>query len=265
MESNKKKWVRKRYAGIASGAQSSCCSSSACDCDSAAATARDIGYNADDLASVPGGANLGLGCGNPVAIASIRQGETVLDLGSGAGLDVFLAAQRVGKQGRVIGVDMTPEMIEAARRNAADVGHDNVEFRQGDIEALPVESESVDLVISNCVLNLIPDKPKAFAEICRVLKPGGRLAVADIVLDGPLPDCLGGDAAAYTGCISGAVSRSEYLSGLREAGLVDIHVESEADAAELLSGDCCGEGFRLPKGLVTSVKVTARRPAGVAD
>ena len=264
MESDRKKWVRDRYSEIAAGAQAGCgCTS--CDCDSASATAKEVGYDTDDLGSVPEGANLGLGCGNPVAIASIREGETVLDLGSGAGLDVFLAAQRVGKQGRVIGVDMTPEMIEAARRNAAVSGHDNVEFRQGDIEALPVDSGSVDLVISNCVLNLVPDKPKAFAEIYRVLKPGGRIAVADIVLDGPLPDCLTNDTAAYTSCISGAVSRSEYLGGLGQAGLVDIRVESEADAAGLLSGDCCGEGFRLPHGLATSVKVTGRKPSGAAD
>ena len=254
MTSQKKRWVRERYGAIAeSGGE--CCSA-------AAECAKEIGYNDDDLAAIPDSANLGLGCGNPVAIASILEGEVVLDLGSGAGLDVFLAAGKVGETGKVIGVDMTPEMIEAANRNAAAGGYKNVEFRQGDIEALPLEDESVDLVISNCVLNLVPDKAKAFAEIYRVLKAGGRIAVADIVLDGPLPDFLGEDADAYCSCVSGAISRSDYLTGLIETGLVDVNVESEMDASDLLAGDCCGDGAALSKGVVTSIKVTARKPVG---
>jgi len=258
---NKKKWVRERYGAIASGASSGCCSKNApCECDPVAQVAGEIGYAAEDLSAVPDGANLGLGCGNPIAIAGIREGEVVLDLGSGAGFDVFLAADRVGKTGKVIGVDMTPEMIEAANRNAEEGGYENVEFRQGDIEALPVEAESVDLVISNCVLNLVPDKPKAFSEIFRVLKPGGRIAVADIVLDGPLPEALLDDDAAYCSCISGAISRAEYLEGLRQAWLMDVRVQSEMDAAELLGGDCCGEGAAKSPGVVTSIKVTARKP-----
>lgn len=265
MSDSRKEWVRDRYGKIAAGSSGGCCSpASSCGCDSATVVAREVGYQTEDLSAVPDGANLGLGCGNPVAIAGIKEGEVVLDLGSGAGLDVFLAAERVGKTGRVIGVDMTPEMIAAATRNAASGGYENVEFRQGDIEAMPVEDNSIDLVISNCVLNLVPDKSKAFAEIHRVLKPGGRIAVADIVLDGPLPDILKDDAGAYCSCISGAVSRSDYLEGLMDAGLANVRVESEADAADLLASDCCGDGASLPdlKGIVTSIKVTACKPSG---
>jgi arsenite methyltransferase len=265
MSDSRKEWVRDRYGKIATGSSGGCCSpESACGCDSAIVVAREVGYQAEDLSVVPDGANLGLGCGNPVAIAGIKEGEVVLDLGSGAGLDVFLAAERVGKTGRVIGVDMTPEMIAAATRHAAAGGYTNVEFRQGDIEAMPVEDNSIDLVISNCVLNLVPNKSKAFAEIHRVLKPGGRIAVADIVLDGPLPDALKDDAGAYCSCISGAVSRSDYLKGLTDAGLADVQVQSEADAADLLTGDCCGDAVSLPdiKGIVTSIKVMACKPKG---
>ena len=262
MESDKKKWVRERYGAIAAGSQSSCCSDSCCGSNTDA-VAREVGYQEEDLAAVPDGANLGLGCGNPVAIAGIREGEVVLDLGSGAGLDVFLAAERVGPTGRVIGLDMTEEMIAAARKNAEAAGYKNVEFRHGDIESMPVDDNSVDLIISNCVLNLVPDKQKAFAEIYRVLKPGGRVAVADIVLDGPLPEALRSNADAYSSCISGAVSRSDYLQGLRDAGLNNVEVESEVDASELLSGDCCGEGCGTGapelKGVVTSIKVTGRK------
>ncbi len=249
--SQRKEWITKRYGAIAEGG--GCC----CSAESAAA---EIGYTAADLAAAPDGANLGLGCGNPIAIASIQPGETVLDLGSGAGFDVFLAAGRVGPGGKVIGLDMTPEMIEKARANAAAAGHANVEFRLGDIERMPVESGSVDLVISNCVLNLVPDKAAAFREIARVLRPGGRLAVADIVLDAPLPAELQDDEDAYCACISGAVSRHDYLAGLRAAGLADVTVVSEADAAALLASDCCGEGALLPRGMVTSIRVTGRKP-----
>ncbi|MDO8682641.1 MAG: arsenite methyltransferase [Armatimonadota bacterium] len=266
MQSDKKKWVRERYGEIAGQTNSSgCCSQSSCGCDQASVIAQEAGYEAEALDSVPEGANLGLGCGNLVAIAGIKEGEVVLDLGSGAGLDAFLAADRVGKSGKVIGVDMTPEMIEAARRNIIAGGYTNVEFRQGDIEALPVEDNSVDLVISNCVLNLVPDKNKAFAEIYRALKPGGRFAIADIVLDGPLPAELLENEAAYCACASGAISRADYLKGLMDAGLNNVRVESEADASELLSSGCgCGGGGdRMPdlKGVVTSVKVTGRKPS----
>jgi arsenite methyltransferase len=256
----KKKWVRERYGAIARGSQTTCCGAPACDCEAAAASAK-IGYSRSELGSVPEGANMGLGCGNPFAIAGIRPGEVVLDLGSGGGFDAFLAAARVGPAGRVIGVDMTPAMIRKARANARRAGHANVEFRRGDIEALPVDDASVDLVISNCVLNLVPDKPRAFREIARVLKPGGRMAVADIVLDKPLPEALKGDPDAYCSCVSGAIGRREYLRGLRQAGLTNVRVVSEADAAGILAGDCCAAGVPDIAGVVTSVHVAARKPA----
>jgi SAM-dependent methyltransferase len=257
----KKKWVKQRYGAIAA-ADENCCEQSACGCGSSEATARKIGYEEADLAAVPEGANLGLGCGNPLALASIKSGETVLDLGSGAGFDALLAGRRVGKKGRVIGVDITPAMVRKARANAKRASLSNVEFRLGDLEALPVEDASVDLVISNCVLNMVPDKPKAFREIARVLKPGGRIAISDIVLDASLPDALRGDEDAYCSCIAGAVSRSDYLAALADAGLEDIEVVSEADASELLAADCCGAGLRRSdlEGVVTSVHVVGRKP-----
>ena len=259
--SQPKEWVKERYGAIATQAQEGCCCGGSCGDDDAAVLAERVGYTADDLAAVPEGANLGLGCGNPLALASLQAGETVLDLGSGAGFDAFLAAARVGPTGRVIGVDMTPEMIAQARANAERGGYANVEFRLGDIEALPVDAASVDLVISNCVLNLVPDKTKAFAEIARVLRPGGRLAVSDIVLDGPLPESLQANEGAYCSCISGALARSEYLAKLAAAGLQDVTVVSEADAAALLASDCCGGGATESElsGVVTSLHITARK------
>jgi arsenite methyltransferase len=261
--SREKEWVKQRYGAIARRACRSCCPQPACCPDSAAAAAEKTGYTTPDLAAAPEGANLGLGCGNPLALATISPGDTVLDLGSGAGFDAFLAAQRVGPSGRVIGVDMTSDMIAQARAGARRAGYTNVTFRLGDIEALPVEDASIDLVISNCVLNLVPDKPKAFREIARVLKPGGRVSIADIVLHGPLPGALGATADGYTSCVSGAISRREYLAGLQAAGLEDIRVVSEADASDLLGSDCCSAGVSASdlKGIVTSIHVTARRPA----
>jgi SAM-dependent methyltransferase len=262
--SQAKEWVKERYGAIATQAQEGCCCGCSCGDDDAVAVAERIGYQAEDLAAVPAGANLALGCGNPLALASIQPGETVLDLGSGAGFDAFLAASRVGPTGRVIGVDLTPEMIERARVNAAAGGFANVEFRLGDIESLPVDGASVDLVISNCVLNLVPDKPAAFREIVRVLKPGGRVAISDLVLDGPLPEALRRSEEGYTSCVSGAIGRAEYLAGLSAAGLADVHVVCEADAISLLAGDCCGEGLELSglTGIVTSIHVTGRKPTG---
>ncbi len=261
--SQPKEWVKARYGAIAKQAKGSCCGE-ATDCggDSAATTAELIGYDAADVAAVPDGANLGLGCGNPLALASIKPGETVLDLGSGAGFDAFLAAAQVGSTGRVIGVDLTPEMVEQAKANARKGGYTNVEFLLGDIEAMPVDSNSVDLVISNCVLNLVPDKAKAFREIYRVLKPGGRFAISDIVLDKPLPPALRDSEAAYCSCVSGAMNRKEYLGLLQEAGLVDLTVESEVDAATLLGQDCCEAGL-VPEellGTATSIHLTAHKP-----
>jgi len=259
--SQPKEWVKKRYGAIAAAAEQGCCAQSCCCCSPPGPQA-SIGYSPQELASAPAGANLGLGCGNPLALAGITPGETVLDLGSGAGFDAFLAAARVGPAGRVIGVDITPEMLERAQSNAARDGYTNVEFRLGDIEGLPVEDASVDLVISNCVLNLVPDKPKAFQEIVRVLKPAGRVAISDIVLDGPLPESLQGSEDAYCSCVSGAIGRREYLAGLAAAGLHDLQVVSEADAAPLLAGDCCGEGLDQSElaGVVTSIHITGRKP-----
>jgi arsenite methyltransferase len=183
---------------------------------------------------VPEGANLGLGCGNPVALASLKEGETVLDLGSGGGFDCFLAAQRVGKTGKVIGVDMTPEMLDSARKNAARGEFGNVEFRLGEIENLPVADAAVDVIISNCVINLSPDKERVFQEAFRVLKPGGRLMVSDMVLLGKLPDELIKSAAAYSLCVGGASLKSDYLGMMEKAGFRDVKIAGELSLPDLI-------------------------------
>jgi SAM-dependent methyltransferase len=227
-EKDIKSVVREKYGNIAA-TSGSCCRSVSC-CDGPAVIAeigKKIGYAEADLSAAPEGANLGLGCGNPIALASLKEGETVLDLGSGAGFDCFLAADRVGKTGRVIGVDMTPEMIERATENARKDGIENVEFRLGDIEHLPVEDRSVDVIISNCVINLAPDKGRVFQEAFRVLKPGGRLMVSDIVLTRPLPDFVKNSVAAYIGCVAGAALKEDYLGAMRQANFEDVTVQSE--------------------------------------
>src|SRR5881296_1701086 len=223
--------VRKRYGRIATGQEPGCCggaTGSTCG-DPAADAAAAIGYRDSDLEAVPEGANLGLGCGAPLDFLDLMPGETVLDLGSGAGFDAFLAARHVGDTGRVIGVDMTPEMIEKARANAAAGAFTNVEFRQGRLESLPLESATVDAVTSNCVINLVPDKSIVFREIVRVLRPGGRLAISDIVLDGPLPEAIATDLLAYVGCIAGAAQRRDYLAIVESAGLTGIHLYKDVD------------------------------------
>jgi arsenite methyltransferase len=210
--------VRRRYGATASGKSpcaESCCTST---------NATDLGYSAEDTAAAPEAANLGLGCGNPLAIALLKNGQVVLDLGSGAGFDCFLAARAVGKTGRVIGVDMTHEMLSKARDNAQKNGFTNVEFRLGEIEALPVADDSVDVIISNCVINLSPEKQRVFNEAFRVLKSSGRLAVADMVATAPLPDDIKADWAAYTGCISGASQITELERMLQAAGFTDIKI-----------------------------------------
>ena len=199
---------------------------------------KKIGYTEEDLKAAPEGANLGLGCGNPVALASLEEGETVLDLGSGAGFDCFLASSRVGHRGRIIGVDMTPEMVEKARDNARKGNYANVEFRLGEIENLPVGDNSVDAVISNCVINLSPNKKRVFQEAFRALRPGGRLMVSDIVLLKELPDFVKNSIQAYIGCVSGAMLKDEYLKAVREAGFQDVKIVDEtAFPAELMVSD----------------------------
>ncbi|HWI64056.1 MAG TPA: arsenite methyltransferase [Symbiobacteriaceae bacterium] len=232
--------VRNRYAQTAQ-AGSSCCTpsggSAAGSCCGGTISADDlaktIGYSDAELAIVPDGANLGLGCGNPQAIASLRLGETVLDLGSGAGFDCFLAARQVGETGRVIGVDMTPEMLAKARQNAAAGEFQNVEFRLGEIEHLPVADQSVDVIISNCVINLSPEKAQVFREAFRVLKPGGRLAVSDMVTSVALPPEVQKDLAMYTGCIAGAASIAELEAMMTAAGFSEIRITPK-DSRELL-------------------------------
>lgn len=221
--------VRERYSRIAKQ-NSSCCAQSNSCCgtpDMAENIGKSIGYNEEELRSVPENANLGLGCGNPVALASLRKGETVLDLGAGAGFDCFLAAKKVGDTGKVIGVDMTPEMVTKAKYNASEGQYENVEFRLGEIEDLPVETESVDVVISNCVINLSPDKHKVFQEAFRVLKSGGRLMVSDLVLLKELPEAIKKSVQAYTGCIAGAMKRDDYLDLIKNCGFQEVGVEGE--------------------------------------
>jgi ubiquinone/menaquinone biosynthesis C-methylase UbiE len=230
------KTVRTRYAGVARQNGSCGCSSSAvqptsCCGSSNTVTAKDIsktiGYTDTDVDSVPEGANLGLGCGNPIALASLKKGEVVLDLGSGAGFDCFLASPRVGAKGKVIGVDMTAEMLDKARENARKGNYQNIEFRLGEIENLPVADNSVDVVISNCVINLSQDKPQVFKEAYRALKPGGRLMVSDIVLLADLPEKILDSIEAYVGCIAGASKKSDYLAAILAAGFKDVKVVDE--------------------------------------
>jgi len=215
--------VRATYSQIAERSQQSCCSGCGCGV-SPSAQAEAVGYLKEDLENVPEGAAMGLGCGNPIAIAELREGETVLDLGAGAGMDVFLAANKVGAKGRVIGVDMTREMIDRASAIAKSNGYENVEFRLGEIEKLPVDDGSMDTVISNCVINLSPDKSKVFSEAYRVLKPRGKLIISDIVSEHQLPDGIREDPNAWAGCIAGALEQQEYLAKIREAGFRDLQL-----------------------------------------
>lgn len=249
--------VRARYGEIARQEQRGCGGAPSCCSKEGGTDALTLGYSGEDLAGVPEGSELGLGCGNPTAIASIRPGETVVDLGSGAGLDCFLAARRVGAEGRVIGVDMTPDMISKARGNAARGGFGNVEFRLGEIEALPVADGVADLILSNCVINLSPDKARVYREAFRVLKPGGRLAISDIVALRPIPDALRSDCAAYTGCVAGAVALADTEAMLAAAGFTDVRVDvkeaSRSFINEWIPGKRAGD-------YVASATLTAVRP-----
>lgn len=226
-----KDMVREHYAKVARE-KTSCCGPVGCGGATAESRSERVGYTEEDMKAIPEEANLGVGCGNPVAIASLQEGERVLDLGSGAGIDCFLAAARVGKTGKVIGVDMTDEMLDLANRNLEKSDYENVEFRKGEIENLPLDDSSVDVVISNCVINLVPDKAKVFSEIARVLAPGGRVMVSDIVAvrEIPeLPEVVLKSAAAYTGCLTGAILVDNYLAKMEEAGLAKAQVQSRAE------------------------------------
>jgi arsenite methyltransferase len=254
--------VRDAYGKIAESGTAGCgCSSTSCCGTAGAATAEDmslgLGYSGNDVTSVPEGANMGLGCGNPQAIASLQAGETVLDLGSGGGFDSFLAARSIGEQGHVIGVDMTPEMVSKSRRNAGKTGLGNVEFRLGEIEHLPVADGVVDVIISNCVINLSPEKPKVFKEAFRVLKPGGRLAISDIVKTAAMPEAIEKDMAMYTGCIAGASSLPDLESMLRQAGFENIRIRPK-DQSRAFIGDWL-PGSRV-EDYVVSATIEAVKP-----
>ncbi len=220
--------VKARYSQIAERSQQSCCSSCGCGIGPLAQT-EAIGYSGEDLERIPEESVMGLGCGNPTAIAELKPGETVLDLGSGAGIDAFLAADKVGPNGSVIGVDMTEEMIGKAADIAKCNGYTNVEFRLGEIEELPVDDSSVDIIMSNCVINLAPDKAKVFREAYRVLRPGGRLSISDIVADRALSDEMRNDLDVWAGCIAGALEQRQYLRIIKEAGFVDLQVLSSRE------------------------------------
>ena len=268
MKKNILKEVQKKYGQIAKSSGSCCGPNQACGCSapSAGELSASVGYTPAELATIPEGANLGLGCGNPVALASLRPGETVLDLGSGGGIDCFLAARRVGPGGRVIGVDMTLEMIHLARENAQKSDLKNVEFRLGEIENLPVEDRAIDAVISNCVINLSPDKERVFREIYRVLKPGGRMMVSDIVLDSELSEQVKNSVAAYTGCIGGALKRQDYLDAIAKAGFIKVEIVAEDRVPVDLWADFPEEAKTLSRediktalGLIASIKVSAKK------
>lgn len=251
--------VREKYAVVAGGGTCGCgCCQSAPDDEAMLAS---LGYTAEQRAAIPEGADLGLGCGNPLAHAALQPGETVLDLGSGAGIDCFLAAREVGAGGHVIGVDMTPAMLERARGNAVRIASTNVEFRLGEIEHLPVADASVDAIISNCVVNLSPEKLQVFREAWRVLKPGGRLVVSDLVLTRELGDPLRRDVNLYVGCVAGAALKDEYLRLIREAGFHDVQVVEEIRYEVGMQNLPAGSPEREAFSAVTSVKVRAIKAA----
>jgi ubiquinone/menaquinone biosynthesis C-methylase UbiE len=245
-----RKAVRESYGKIAvqDAPDASGCGPTGCGCgcgtgNSQYNVSKAIGYSDAEIGAVPDGANLGLGCGNPTALASLKEGEAVLDLGSGAGFDCFLAADKVGESGRVIGVDMTAEMIEKARGNARKGDYKNVEFRLGEIENLPVADNTVDAVISNCVINLSPDKKRVYEEAFRVLKPGGRVMVSDIALLKELPTALKSNIAAYVGCVAGATTREEYLATVAAAGFKDVEIVNEVNVKGLYEGSTVSFGL----------------------
>jgi SAM-dependent methyltransferase len=265
--------VRERYSQIAEGSASGCCGPQVAGCAAPeSAVALGVGYSASELAELPSDANLGLGCGAPLGFLALKPRETVLDLGSGAGLDAFLAARQVTSEGHVIGVDMTPAMLTRARAGAAKLGASHVEFREGRLEALPVADASVDAVTSNCVINLVPDKAAVFKEVARVLRPGGRVVVSDILLDGRLPEAVQKDLLAYVGCVSGAMQREEYFTLVAAAGLERVEVLRDVDYLAMLLQSVPEEVRRLEAltgvkreevlGRVRSVTFRAFKPMG---
>ena len=259
-----KQAVRERYGEIGAVGRTArpCCAPGCCSTDAASQapcpqpSSQELGYSPGELSALPEGADLGLGCGNPQAIAALRPGETVLDLGSGGGIDCFLAAGQVGEAGKVIGVDMTPEMIDRARNGAAKANLRNVEFRLGEIEHLPVADGTVDVILSNCVINLSPDKPAVFREAFRVLKPGGRLAVSDIVATAPLPEDVRTNIELHLGCVAGAATIGELESMLRDAGFANVRIEPNEHSREIIREYAPGSGV---ENYVVSATIEARR------
>ena len=261
-DENIKEFVKDGYAKIAKKGGSCCEAATSCcgDIDMASAISQKIGYSGEELESIPEGANLGLGCGNPIALASLKEGETVLDLGAGAGFDCFLAANQVGEKGKVIGIDMTPEMVEKARENAKKGNYTNVEFKLGEIEELPVADDSVDIIISNCVINLSPNKKKVFREAFQVLKPGGRLMVSDIVLLKELPDYIKESIDAYISCVSGALLREDYIAAIKNAGFQDVEIIDETSfPVDFINSD------PIFKSIKTYIKVSTEEIKDIAS
>ena len=258
-----KEMVRARYGGIAAGAAADCCAPAATSCCGTPAPAtvdgkaRAMGYSDEELAAVPEGANLGLGCGNPQAIAALKTGEVVVDLGSGAGFDCLLAARQVGPGGRAIGVDMTHEMLSKARANAARTGTANVEFRLGEIEHLPIGDDTADVILSNCVINLVPDKAQVFREAFRVLKPGGRLAISDVVNIALLPADLATDRALLCGCVAGAAPVRNIEAWLHAAGFQEVRIDVKPGSRDMVAGWAPGRGI---EDYVAAAIIEARKP-----
>jgi SAM-dependent methyltransferase len=249
---DKRKTVREVYGKIGAGAEKGCCSTDCCG-----ETSKTLGYSEEDLAAAPEGADLGLGCGNPGAIAALEPGMTVVDLGSGGGFDCFLAAKQVGGGGRVIGVDMTPEMVSRARENAAKDGSANVEFRLGEIEHLPVADGVADVILSNCVINLSAEKAQVFREAFRVLRPGGRLAIADVVAIAPIPEEIQREIDLFVGCVAGAALVADLETMLADAGFVDVRITVSPASREVIRDWIPDRGV---EDYVASATIEARKP-----